>query len=109
MPCGHADGSAVPRTISTRRISSFTVTFVLPSQSPTHWIGVAAAVTVAVPLGWPGGDVADGAVLAVPFGVDIAVGVPLAVGMRVRVGVSVTQVQHWKRGRQIASGPHCGF
>ena len=152
--------------MSTRTISSFTVTSVLPSQSPRHWIGVAGAVPVAVAVGGPGGELVDGVALAVLLGVDIIVGVPLGpegevvdgialavlLGVNIIVGVplgpedevvdgvalavllgvdiiigvpltgavttavavTVAHEQHANGGpplcgRQIASGPHCGF
>jgi hypothetical protein len=100
--------------MSTSTISSFTVTFVLPSQSPTHKIGVAGAVSVAVALGWPVDEVVDGVAVAVLLGVGMVVAVPLAGTVTAVDGVTVAHEQHAKGGpplcgRQIASGPHCGF
>jgi hypothetical protein len=100
--------------MSTRTISSFTVTSVLPSQSPRHWIGVAGAVPVAVAVGGPGGELVDGVAPAVLLGVDDIVGVPLTGAVTTAVAVTVAHEQHANGGpplcgRQIASGPHCGF
>src|SRR5579862_5242589 len=55
IPVRHAEVSAVPRSMPTRVMISFTVTTPLPSQSPTHapgiGVGVGAGGTVFVGVG----------------------------------------------------------
>jgi len=78
MPCKHADGWAVPKSMFTRLMMSFTATVPTPLQSPMHGTGLGVEVAL--------GEMPT-VLVAVP--VALAVGVAVPVALCVGEGVTV--------------------